>query len=194
MMKYNKDEIINFYENLDRSFFMDKNKEYADIDSPFRIGYGQTISQATLVLKMTILLELEEKSKVLEIGTGSGYQTALISEFSKEVYTVERIKPLLEKAKERLDEAGYNNIHYRLSDGSLGWKEFAPYDRIIVTAAATVVPEELIDQLAPEGRMIIPVGPVYLQDLKIVKKDSKGKISEELVEKVRFVRLIGKYE
>ena len=194
MMKYNKDEIINFYENLDRSFFMDKNKEYADIDSPFRIGYGQTISQATLVLKMTILLELEEKSKVLEIGTGSGYQTALISEFSKEVYTVERIKPLLEKAKERLDEAGYNNIHYRLSDGSLGWKEFAPYDRIIVTAAATVVPEELIDQLAPEGRMIIPVGPVYLQDLKIVKKDSKGKISEELIEKVRFVRLIGKYE
>jgi len=194
MMKYNKDEIINFYENLDRSFFMDKNKEYADIDSPFRIGYGQTISQATLVLKMTILLELEEKSKVLEIGTGSGYQTALISEFSKKVYTVERIKPLLEKAKERLDEAGYNNIHYRLSDGSLGWKEFAPYDRIIVTAASTVVPEELIDQLATEGRMIIPVGPVYLQDLKIVKKDSKGKISEELVEKVRFVRLIGKYE
>jgi len=194
MMKYNKDEIINFYENLDRSFFMDKNKEYADIDSPFRIGYGQTISQPTLVLKMTILLELEEKSKVLEIGTGSGYQTALISEFSKKVYTVERIKPLLEKAKERLDEAGYNNIHYRLSDGSLGWKEFAPYDRIIVTAASTVVPEELIDQLATEGRMIIPVGPVYLQDLKIVKKDSKGKISEELVEKVRFVRLIGKYE
>ncbi len=194
MMKYNKDEIINFYENLDRSFFMDKNKEYADIDSPFRIGYGQTISQPTLVLKMTILLELEEKSKVLEIGTGSGYQTALISEFSKKVYTVERIKPLLEKAKERLDEAGYNNIHYRLSDGSLGWKEFAPYDRIIVTAASTVVPEELIDQLATEGRMIIPVGPVYLQDLKIVKKDLKGKISEELIEKVRFVRLIGKYE
>ncbi len=193
-MVYEKEKIIEFQNKLDRSYFMDKNKKYADIDSPFPIGHGQTISQPSLVLNMTIMLELNKNSKVLEIGTGSGYQTAILSKFSKEVYTVERIEPLLKKAKERLKNADYDNIHYKLDDGSSGWEEYAPYDRIIATAAASKVPNELIDQLAPEGRMIIPVGPRYLQDLLLIKKDSKGKITEEVIEKVRFVPLVGKYE
>ena len=193
-MVYEKEKVIEFFNKLDRSYFMEKNKEYAEIDSPFHIGHGQTISQPSLVLKMTLILEIHKNSKVLEIGTGSGYQTAILAKFSKEVYTIERIEPLFEKAKERLEKAGYNNIHYKLDDGSCGWEEHAPYDRIIATAAASKIPKELINQLAPEGRMIIPIGPRYLQDLILIKKDDEGQLSEEVIEKVRFVPLVGKYE
>ncbi|MDW7667733.1 MAG: protein-L-isoaspartate(D-aspartate) O-methyltransferase [Bacillota bacterium] len=189
-----KEKLIEFYKKLDRSYFMEKYKEYAKEDAPFPIGYGQTISQPSLVLKMSLLLEIHKKCKVLEIGTGSGYQTALLAKFAKEVFTVERIEPLHKRAKERLEKAGYNNINYKLDDGSIGWEEHSPYNRIIVTAAATEVPEELIAQLANGGRMIIPVGPRYLQDLMLIRKDEEGKVTEELIEKVKFVPLIGKYE
>ncbi len=193
-MNLEKEKLIEFYRDLDRSYFMDQYKEYAKEDAPLPIGYGQTISQPSLVLKMTLLLEIHKKCKVLEIGTGSGYQTALLAKFAKEVYTVERIEPLHEKAKERLINSGYKNIYYKLDDGSLGWEEHAPFNRIIVTAAATQIPDELVEQLATGGRMIIPVGPRYLQDLMLIRKDEEGKITEELIEKVRFVPLIGKYE
>ena len=186
----NKQRIIEYYKELDRSYFMDQHKEQSHEDTPFPIGYGQTISQPSLVLKMTILLDLDEKSKVLEIGTGSGYQTALLAKASAAVYTVERIKELHIKAKERLVKAGYTNIKFKLDNGVLGWDEHAPYDRIMVTAAAKKLPDKLIKQLAPGGKMIIPVGPRFAQDLMIITKDATGKINEQIITKVRFVELV----
>jgi len=193
-MQTQKEKIIDYFRKLDRSYFMEINKQFAEIDNAFPIGYGQTISQPSLVLSMTLLLDLCSESKVLEIGTGSGYQTALLAPFSKEVYTVERIEELHKKAVKRLNKLDFDNIHFNHGDGSLGWQENAPYDRIIVTAAASILPNELIDQLAPEGKMIIPVGPSGVQELLMISKDAQGKVHKELIEYVRFVRLIGKYE
>lgn len=186
----NKERIINIYNNLDRSYFMEKHKDKAHIDRPFPIGHEQTISQPSLVLKMTLLLDLQEDSKVLEIGTGSGYQTALLAASAKSIYTIERIEELYEKAKKRLEKSDYKNINFKFSDGSLGWYEHAPYDRIIVTASAKKIPENLIEQLASGGKMVIPVGSGFVQELKLVKKDKDGNVEEENIEKVRFVRLI----
>ena len=193
-MQTQKEKIIDYFRKLDRSYFMEINKQFAEIDNAFPIGYGQTISQPSLVLSMTLLLDLCSESKVLEIGTGSGYQTALLAPFSKEVYTVERIEELHKKAVKRLNKLDFDNIYFNHGDGSLGWEENAPYDRIIVTAAASILPNELIDQLAPEGKMIIPVGPSGVQELLMISKDAQGKVHKELIEYVRFVRLIGKYE
>lgn len=190
----NREDIINYYNQLDRSYFMEEHKERANIDTPLPIGYGQTISQPSLVLKMTLLLDIEKDNKVLEIGTGSGFQTALLSKASKAVYTIERIEELYEKAKSRLDKGGYKNISYKLDDGSIGWKEYAPYDRIMVTASSSLVPDELIEQLSINGKMIIPVGPKLAQDLLLISKDEEGKVKKEFIDKVRFVRLVGKYE
>lgn len=186
----NREKLIDFYHQLDRSYFMNKYKDLASQDTPFPIGHGQTISQPSLVLKMTLLLDVKEDSRVLEIGTGSGYQTALLAKVSKEVYTVERIEELYLEAKERLDKKEFNNIKFKLGDGSLGWKENSPYDRIMVTASAKILPEEILNQLSPGGKMVIPVGRGSVQDLMITDKDLNGKIEKELVEKVRFVRLI----
>lgn len=124
-MNLEKEKLIEFYRDLDRSYFMDQYKEHANEDAPFPIGHGQTISQPSLVLKMSILLEIHKKCKVLEIGTGSGYQTALLPKFAKEVYTIERIKPLHKKAKERLEKAGYDNIHFKLDDGNIKCRSFS---------------------------------------------------------------------
>lgn len=187
-------EIKNFFETLDRSLFMDNYKEEAYIDTPFPIGYGQTISQPSLVLEMTQILQPDYSLRVLEIGTGSGYQTAILSKFSKEVFTVERIPQLYEKAKIRLDNLGYKNIYFRLGDGTMGWKEFAPFDRIIVTAAAKFIPESLTEQLAKNGKMVIPVGGALSQELLLVTKSSTGEIDTKFKGYVRFVPLIGKYE
>lgn len=189
----NRERVTKLYKELDRSFFMEEYKEYADQDTPFPIGHGQTISQPSLVLKMTVLLDVDEDSKVLEIGTGSGYQAALLAKASKEVYTVERIEELFVKVKDRLINGGYDNIKFKLGDGSLGWEENAPYDRIMVTASARILPEKLLKQLAPNGKMVIPVGKDSVQDLLLITKDSEGKIEKELITKVRFVRLIGDY-
>ncbi len=191
-MDYNA--LAEFYQHLDRSFFIDNEmKVFADLDKPLSIGYEQTISQPSLVLEMTRILEPESESRVLEIGTGSGYQTALLARFSKIVYTIERIAELSESARKRLETLGYTNIVYRIGDGSEGWKEYAPFDRIMVTAAAEKIPNELLEQLAIGGKMIIPVGPPELQELKLVFKDVNGQVHQQTVDLVRFVEMKGKY-
>jgi len=187
-------DFITYFEKLDRSFFMDALKEFAYMDEAIPIGHEQTISQPSLVLEMTLAIDLQPNSKVLEIGTGSGYQTALLAAFSNSVYTIERIAALHEQAIERLEKAGFTNIHFKLDDGSTGWEEHAPYDRIMVTAAAAQVPRELIDQLAIGGKMIIPVGTPLLQELLLLGKDKDGEIHTTVLDEVRFVPLKGKYE
>ncbi len=183
-----------FYEKLDRGYFIDNEyKDLAGLDQPLPIGYEQTISQPSLVLEMTEFLEIQKDSKVLEIGTGSGYQTALLAEFSECVYTIERIEKLSQSAKKKLDRLGYKNIYYKIGDGSLGWIEHSPYDRIICTAAAQNIPAELVGQLACGGRMLIPVGPTEFQELMLIKKDGQGKVFAEPLLMVRFVEMKGKY-
>lgn len=186
-MNYSDEEIEAYFKQLDRRKFIDDQKEHAALDRPLSIGHGQTISQPTLVLSMTQKLNLNKKDKVLEIGTGSGFQTALLSKFSSSVYTVERIRALYDSAKERLNNLGYSNIHFHYGDGHSGWEENAPYDKIMVTAAANEIPKTLIDQLAAGGKMIIPVGDFRMQELKLVEKDENGKISETVIEYVMFV-------
>jgi protein-L-isoaspartate(D-aspartate) O-methyltransferase len=189
---YNR-KIDYFFQELDRSKFMDINKEKADIDCALPIGFGQTISEPSLVLQMTKLLKIKEDSTILEIGTGSGYQTAFLAEFGKKVYSVECIKELHNSAKKRLNEMGYDNITFIYGDGSVGCKEYAPYDRIIVTAAASTIPEEMLEQLSPEGVLVIPVGDQFSQELLQLTKDIEEKIEINRIELVQFVPLVGKY-
>ncbi len=187
-------ELESYFRSLDRSFFLDDDmKRYASLDMPLPIGYEQTISQPSLVLEMTKLLEPEKDSKVLEIGTGSGFQTALLAKMSATVFTVERIGELMENAKKRLLKLGFSNIYFKVGDGSVGWEEHAPYDRIMVTAAASAVPDELIKQLAPGGRMVIPVGPSHVQSLMLITKTEDNEIQTRSMGMVRFVELKGRY-
>ncbi len=167
-----------------------RNKAYQDF--PLSIGEGQTISQPYMVALMTQSLELKGDEKVLEIGTGSGYQTAILAELAKEVYSVERTRVLAERTRSLLAELGYNNIRILIRDGTLGWEEFSPYDRIMVTAGAREIPQPLIDQLEEGGLMVIPVGNSYSQDLEVIRK-RKNHIKTVTVEKCVFVPLIGKY-
>jgi protein-L-isoaspartate(D-aspartate) O-methyltransferase len=169
------------------------NKEYAFLDAPFPIGYGQTISQPSLVYLMTDRLQLDKKCRVLEIGTGSGYQTAFLAEFSGEVFSIERIPELAENAKRKLDELGYTNISYRIGDGSLGWREYAPFDRILVTAAAERIPEDLVAQLKVGGIMIVPVGPCGWQQLTVITRKGEVRVHIETIGSVTFVEMKGKY-
>jgi len=190
----NFEECYKFFKGLDRRLFLDENvKGYASLDRPISIGYGQTCSQPTLVLQMTVILDINSNHKVLEIGTGSGYQTAFLANFSKEVYTVELIEELSKKARIALEKMGYKNIHYKIADGSIGWESNAPYDRIMVTAAAAKVPDELVEQLANGGKMIIPIGNRYSQVLALIEKDEEGKLSRKNLESVIFVEFKGKY-
>jgi protein-L-isoaspartate(D-aspartate) O-methyltransferase len=161
-------------------------------DHPLPIGHKQTISQPYIVALMTEALELTGKEKVLEIGTGSGYQTAILAELADSVYTVERIEPLLEKSKDLLQSLGYKNIYFKAYDGTLGWEDFAPFDAIIVTAGAPKVPDPLLKQLADGGRMIIPIGNKYSQDLIKVTR-VKDRFVEENLGGCRFVDLIGEH-
>ncbi|MGM0382124.1 MAG: protein-L-isoaspartate(D-aspartate) O-methyltransferase [Thermodesulfobacteriota bacterium] len=159
-------------------------------DHPVPIGEKQTISQPYMVALMTETLELKGYENTLEIGTGSGYQTAILAELSSRVYTIERIKSLLGNARKVLFQLGYDNILFKVSDGTLGWKEYAPFDAIMVTAGAPYVTKPLIDQLADNGRMIIPVGDRYSQEL--IKVIRKGKnIEQKNLGGCRFVNLIG---
>ncbi len=159
-------------------------------DHPLPIGHRQTISQPYIVALMTQALALTGKERTLELGTGSGYQTAILAELSRTVYTIERIRPLLETAKEILDALGYTNILYKIDDGTLGWEEFSPYDAVIVTAGAPRIPKTLLKQLAEGGRMIIPIGNRFSQELiKVVRV--KNTFKEESLGGCRFVDLIG---
>jgi len=161
-------------------------------DYPISIGEGQTISQPYIVALMTERLKLTGQEKVLEIGTGSGYQTAILATLSREVYSVERIKSLAEMATRQLEKMGFTNIKIKVGDGSLGWEEYAPFDRIIVTAAAPQIPDNLIRQLADKGIMIIPVGGSFSQILTRVKRHGSDIKSEDVCGCV-FVPLVGKY-
>lgn len=187
-------KLYDFFKNLDRTFFIDNEyKAYAHLDNALPIGHGQTISQPSLVYNMTLRLELDEELKVLEIGTGSGYQTALLAEFAGEVYTVELIEDLSIKAKQRLEVLGYKNVFYKIGDGSKGWADYQPYDRIIATAAAAKVPDPLLEQLKPGGKMIIPVGSRSMQNIMLINKDKNGKVNTEKFEPVLFVEMKGEY-
>ncbi len=159
-------------------------------DHPLPVGYKQTISQPFIVALMTEALELTGTEKTLEIGTGSGYQTAILAELSKSVYTIERIEPLLEKSKKLLKDLGYVNVYFKAFDGTLGWDEFAPFNAIIVTAGAPKIPRPLLDQMADGGRLVIPIGNKYSQDLiKVTRTEDHFK--EENLGGCRFVDLIG---
>ena len=159
---------------------------------PLPIGYGQTISQPYIVAIMTELLDLKPSYKVLEIGTGSGYQAAILAQIVKKVYSIEVIEPLALEAKKRYKNLGYKNIETKIADGYYGWEEYAPYDAIIVTAAAGSVPPPLLKQLKPGGKMIIPVGNfLYVQQLILIQKDKKGDITTHQIMPVRFVPLTG---
>ena len=170
-------------------FVPEENLNSAYSDHPLPIGEGQTISQPYIVALMTELLDLKGDEKVLEIGTGSGYQAAILAELSKEVYTIEIIESLASMSKKRLLELGYQNIQVKAGDGYLGWPEFAPFDAIIVTAAPDHIPKPLIEQLKEGGRMVVPVG-THTQELKKIVKRS-GKIETTDVIPVLFVPMTG---
>ncbi|MEA3476044.1 MAG: protein-L-isoaspartate(D-aspartate) O-methyltransferase [Candidatus Cloacimonadota bacterium] len=162
-------------------------------DRPLPIGYGQTISQPYIVALMTKLLKLNKDSKALEVGTGSGYQAAILSEIVKEVYTIEIIEELYLRTNKVLEKAGYDTIKTKFGDGYYGWEEYAPYDAIIVTCTAEFVPPPLIKQLKIGGIMCIPVGPPFrVQNLLVITKKSEELIETEVITQVRFVPLIRK--
>ncbi len=159
-------------------------------DHPLPIGEGQTISQPYMVALMSEALELGGHERVLEIGTGSGYQTAVLAELCGKVFTIERLKSLADRAMRRLDELGYYNVLARVGDGSLGWREEAPFDAVMVTAAAPDVPPALLEQLAVKGRLVIPVGDAYTQVLRKCVREDTGMRWADLGGCV-FVKLIG---
>ncbi len=161
---------------------------YGDFALP--IGDGQTISQPYIVALMTQALNLQGHEKVLEIGTGCGYQTTILAQLCEQVYTVERLKSLYIKSRKRFDQLHCFNVRSKIDDGTLGWKENGPYDAIIVTASGPEIPASLVEQLAEQGTMVIPVGPRATQELKVLTKQDQG-IKTSTIEHVRFVSLIG---
>ena len=171
-------------------FVAPQHRHSAYMDGPLPIGGGQTISQPYMVALMTEHLALQPQHKVLEIGTGSGYQTALLLHLAGHVYSIERLEDVGRNAKETLIRLGYSGLNIRIADGSLGWPEEAPFDRILVTSAAPGVPEPLKEQLADGGRIVIPVGPRHSQTLMILTKTAAGWLEHESVACV-FVPLIG---
>ena len=190
-----KDELVlKAMNKVPRHLFVpEEHRKKAYGDYPLPIGYGQTISQPYIVAFMTEQLRLKGGERVLEIGTGSGYQAGVLAEIAGEVYTIEIICELANSAQKRLEELGYKNVYVRCADGYRGWPEKAPFDAIIVTAAPDHIPQPLIDQLKPGGRMIIPVGK-YFQELVLVKKLADGKIEKQAVLPVRFVPMTGEAE
>jgi len=184
------ESVIKAMQKVERHLFVpEQYRNFAYSDRPLPIGEGQTISQPYIVALMTELLDLKKSDKVLEIGTGSGYQAAILDEICDSVYTIEIIPSLGKQAQALLRELGYHNIHCKIGDGYLGWPEHAPYDGIIVTCAPSKIPQPLKEQLAEGGRMVIPVGATYTQELVLVTK-TKGKLIQKSVIPVRFVPML----
>ncbi len=185
--------VINVMLELPRHIFVEEAmsaQAYSDGSLP--IGEKQTISQPYIVARMTELLALTGREKVLELGTGSGYQAAVLATLADRVCTVERIRPLALKARKALDSLRLLNVNLKIGDGTEGWPEEAPFDAILVTAGAPFLPECLIEQLAPGGRLVIPVGDRVDQKLLVVRKGIDGSVTREEADDCRFVRLIGK--
>ena len=181
--------VIEAMSSVDRELFVDQAWRHSSYtDSPLPIACGQTISQPYIVAFMTEASQLDKEAKVLEIGTGSGYQAAILAKICKEVYTIERVQELAESAKNRLKELGYNNVHVKTGDGYKGWASKSPFDAIIVTAAPAEIPQELIKQLKLNGRLIIPVGAEH-QELLRITKTKTGEQTEKLIP-VRFVPMV----
>jgi protein-L-isoaspartate(D-aspartate) O-methyltransferase len=184
------EKVLHAIMNVPRHKFVDEGLEpYAYENRPLPIGGGQTISQPFTVAYMSQLLDLEPGMKVLEIGTGSGYQTAVLLEMGAKVYTLERIKNLYETTKKKLKESGYQPVYTGYGNGYEGLPEYAPYDRIIVTAAAPYIPDALVEQLKPGGKMVIPVGKNVQRMVRITKTED-GKIKEEIFDRFTFVPLL----
>ena len=185
-------QVLEAMADIPRHLFVDeKLRKKAYEDHPLPIGEGQTISQPYVVALMTEALHLSSTDRVLEIGTGSGYQAAVLAEIVNHVYTIEIRKSLAEKASKRLKELGYNNIEVKYGDGYFGWKEHGPFDAIIITAAANHIPPPLIKQLRDGGRLIVPLGPtLYFQTLTLVKKQ-RSDLKVKQMGSVRFVPMIG---
>lgn len=181
--------VLEAMRNVARHMFVPDNMiSYAYQDEPLPIGQGQTISQPYIVAYMTEVLQLKGEERILEVGTGSGYQAAILAEIVKEVFTVEIIEELGGQAQKVLDRLGYENIHFKIGDGTWGWKEHAPYDAIMVTAAPAKVPKALQEQLKIQGRLVIPVGSMF-QELVLITRDKK-KFKKKKLLPVRFVPLI----
>ena len=185
--------VIDAMRKVPRHLFMEEPMRHlAYNDAALPVGEGQTISQPYMVAFMTELLMPEGGEKVLEIGTGSGYQAAVLAELSKDVYTVERIRPLSDRAGEVLRNLGYKNIHLKIGDGTLGWNEAAPFERILITAGSPEIPDPLLEQLSEGGIIVAPVGDRFYQQLVRVTKQ-RGELSKELQTPCVFVPLIGEY-
>lgn len=183
--------VLKAMQRVRRHVFVPENlRNLAYADSPLPIGHGQTISQPYIVALMTQLGQPGESARVLDVGTGSGYQAAILAELVQQVYSIEIVCPLADGARQRLKSIGYNNVEVRCGDGHIGWLEHAPFDVIIVAAAPDSVPQPLIDQLAPGGRLVIPVGTSY-QELMVIEKRFDGSIKRWSVAPVRFVPMTG---
>jgi protein-L-isoaspartate(D-aspartate) O-methyltransferase len=187
------DAVLGTIAQVPRHEFVPEHQRVAAYENrPLPIGHGQTISQPYIVAIMTDLLDLKADDKALEIGTGSGYQAAILATLVDEVYSIEIIEPLATAAERRLQRLGYDNVHTRIGDGYFGWESQAPFDAIVVTAAANHVPPPLLKQLAAGGRMIIPVGSRFLtQQLLLISKDADGELHTRQILPVRFVPLTG---
>lgn len=183
--------VLKAMSEVPRHYFVNPPEIYlAYEDYPLEIGYGQTISQPYIVAYMTEAAEISLNDKVLEIGTGSGYQAAVLSRLAKEVYTVEIVPALAKNARQVLERLGYQNVHVKTGNGYEGWPEYAPYDAIVATAAPDRVPSTLIDQLAPDGKLIIPVGR-WEQDIVAIARTNNGLVQKRTIP-VRFVPMTGK--
>lgn len=188
----NQDVLNAFYKVERHKFIPEELRSSAYADFPLPIGEGQTISQPYMVALMTECLDLTGREKVLEIGTGSGYQVAILAELAQEVYSIERFDSLARRAQILLKELGYNNIKIKVGDGTLGWKEASPFDRIIITAASPQVPLPLTEQLKESGKLILPLGESFSQVLTVVEK-KMGKLESIGVCGCIFVPLVGQY-
>jgi protein-L-isoaspartate(D-aspartate) O-methyltransferase len=187
------ERVLQAMRKVPRHLFVDEAlSEQAYSDHPLPIGEKQTISQPYIVALMTQTLELKGREKVMEIGAGSGYQTAVLAELADRVFSIERLAPLAYRANQIHQKLGYKNILIRVGDGSMGWPEEAPFDGILVTAGAPKVPQPLIEQLALYGRLVIPVGDRYSQELMLVERQPEG-VQKKNLGGVRFVDLVGKW-